>query len=111
MDRVSIDERPRRREYTGQFKDEVLKQTRLRGASVSAVALSHGLNPNMVHRWLREERQRVALERLQGTAAAFAPLQLPEVSHAAPSTDSAQNGAPSEHPQDIASRLNDQVAF
>lgn len=83
MNRASIDERPRRREYTGQFKDSVLEQTRQSGASVSAVALSHGLNPNMVHRWLREERQRVALEQLRGTAAAFVPLQLPAVTQPA----------------------------
>lgn len=101
MDRVSIDERARRREYTGQFKDAVLEQTRQPAASVSAVALSHGLNPNMVHRWLREERQRIALERLQGTAAAFVPLHLPVVSDAAPSTDSAQEAVPSEPHQSI----------
>lgn len=26
------------------------------GGSVSGVALQHGLPPNMVHRWLREQR-------------------------------------------------------
>ncbi len=101
MDRVSIDERPRRREYTGQFKDEVLEQTRQPGASVSAVALSHGLNPNMVHRWMREARQRVALERLQGTAAAFVPLQLPAVSQVAPPLEVAPGVAHSEPTQNI----------
>lgn len=105
MDRVSIDEHPMRREYTGQFKDAVLEQTRQSGASVSAVALSHGLNPNMVHRWLREARQRVALERLQGTAAEFVPLRLSEVSQASCASDSsveiAQKTVPSEPTQDI----------
>lgn len=103
MDRVSIDEHTRRREYTGLFKETVLEQTRQPGASVSAVALSHGLNL-MVHRWLREERQRVALERLQGTSVAFVPLQLPAVSLAAVLNDSILNGtqiATSEPAQDI----------
>jgi len=105
MDRVSINERPRRREYTGQFKAAVLEQTRQPGASVSAVALSHGLNPNMVHRWLREARQQVALERLQGTAAAFVPLRLPEVSQASVASHSnlevAQKTLPNESIQNI----------
>lgn len=32
-----------------------LARTREPGASVAGVALSHGLHPNMVHRWLREQ--------------------------------------------------------
>ena len=79
---MSRDERPRQREYTGQFKDAVLEQTRQPEAPASAVALSHGLNPSMVHRWLREARQHIALERLQGTAAVLVPLRLREVSQA-----------------------------
>lgn len=101
MDRVSIDEHPRRREYTRQFKGTVLEQTCQPGASVSAMALSHGLNPNMVHRWLREARRRVTLERLQGNAAAFVPLQLPAVSKAAPPLDVAPDTAPIEPTQNI----------
>lgn len=77
MDRVSTDARPRRREYSGQFKASVLEQTRQPGASVSGIALTHGIHPNMVHRWIREERQRSALAQLQGSTAAFVPLQLP----------------------------------
>lgn len=77
MDRVSTDVRPRRREYSGQFKASVRKQTRQPGASVSGVALTHDINPNMVHRRLREERHRQALAQLQGNTAAFVPLQLP----------------------------------
>ena len=76
MERVSMDSRPRRREYSGEFKTAVLEQTRQSGASISAVALMHSLNPNMVHRWLREERQRQELERLRHPEQAFVPLQL-----------------------------------
>lgn len=32
--------------------------------SVAGLALSHGLNPNMVHRCIREERQRQAMGRV-----------------------------------------------
>jgi transposase-like protein len=62
MDRMSIEARPRRREYNAQFKASVLEQCRQAGNSVAGVALGHGLNPNMVHRWIREERQRQAIE-------------------------------------------------
>ena len=76
MDQVSTAKRPRRREYSVEFKASVLKQCRQPGASLAGVALGHGINPNMVHRWIREERQRMMLTELQQTAAAFVPLQL-----------------------------------
>jgi transposase len=56
MDQVSTVERPRRRECNAEFKAMVPEQVRPAGASVAGVALSHGLNPNMVHRWMREDR-------------------------------------------------------
>ena len=68
--------RPRRLEYSGEFKASVLEQTRQHGASVSGVALTHSLNPDMVHRWLREERQRQLMTQLQSPDQAFVPLQL-----------------------------------
>jgi len=105
MDRVSTDARLRRREYSGQFKASVLEQTRQPGASVSGIALTHGIHPNMVHRWLREERQRQALAQLQGSTAAFVPLQLPAVSRPAalPGVMAAQTtaAAPSEAAEEI----------
>ncbi len=58
MERDLTDRRPLRREYSEDFKAEVLAQTRQAGASVSGVALSHGLHPNMVQRWRREERRK-----------------------------------------------------
>ena len=77
MDQVSTVQRPRRREYSQEFKASVLEQCRQPGASLAGIALSHGINPNMVHRWIREERQRQMMTELQQTAAAFVPLQLP----------------------------------
>jgi transposase len=76
MDQVSTVERPKRREYSVEFKASVLEQCRQPGASLAGVALSHGINPNMVHRWIREERQRQLLINLQQTASGFVPLQL-----------------------------------
>ena len=79
MDRVSTTiERPRRREYSAEFKAEVLDQARQSGASVAGVALSHGLHPNMVHRWVREEHERQMLA-AQREGRAFIPLHVQPV--------------------------------
>lgn len=77
MERLIDGERRLRREYSTAFKASVLAQTREPGASVSGVALSHGLHPNMVHRWLRE--QRLAREQVQPQRPAFVPLPIPAV--------------------------------
>ncbi|MFS8974529.1 hypothetical protein PO002_08495 [Cupriavidus necator] len=46
---------------------------------MARVALSHGLNPNMVHRWMREDRQRQMLTALS-EGHAFVPLQVDALS-------------------------------
>ena len=40
-----------RRRYTRAFKLQVLAEARQPGESLAAVAVRHGLNPNMVHKW------------------------------------------------------------
>ena len=75
MERLIDDDRRLRREYSAAFKASVLEQTRKRGASVAGVALRHGLHPNMVHRWLREQRQ--IREQGQLSTPAFVPLLPP----------------------------------
>jgi len=64
--------RPRsRRRYSAELKAEVLAQCEAPGASVAKVAMSHGINANVVHRW----RQ---LARDGGTkvASVFVPVPL-----------------------------------
>lgn len=47
-------DKPRaRRVHDAQFKAKVLAECRQPGASVAAVALAHGLNANVVHKWRR----------------------------------------------------------
>jgi len=46
--------RPLRRFYSPELKARVTQECRQSGASVAGVALSHGINANIVHRWLRE---------------------------------------------------------
>ncbi|MBL8439482.1 MAG: transposase [Zoogloeaceae bacterium] len=55
----------RRRTYSAEFKREVVAACRREGASVAGVALSHGINANVVHRWLREAA---------GASRAFVPV-------------------------------------
>lgn len=57
MAKAVVAKRPLRRQYSAQFKAEVVRECRRRGASVAGVALSHGINANIVHRWLREHAE------------------------------------------------------
>ena len=58
MEQLLNQDRPRRREYSKQFKAEILARCAQPGASVGGVALAQGLHSNMVHRWIREQRER-----------------------------------------------------
>lgn len=60
MEQLLNQDRPRRREYSKQFKAEILARCAQPGASVGGVALAQGLHSNMVHRWIREQRERQA---------------------------------------------------
>jgi transposase len=43
-----------RRRYSAQFKQELVMLCRQPGMSVASVARRHGINHNIVHRWIRE---------------------------------------------------------
>jgi len=58
----------RRNTYSPQFKREIVAACRQAGASVARVALLHGINANVVHRWLREAQP------MTPTIPAFIPL-------------------------------------
>ena len=55
-----------RRTYARNFKREVVAQCQVPGVSISAIALSHGINANVVRKWLPR--------RSPGTAAALATM-------------------------------------
>jgi len=57
---MHVNQRPRRR-HSEQFKAQVLAACAEPGASVSAVALSFGLNDNLVHQWRRGRGFKAAL--------------------------------------------------
>ena len=72
--------RPQRRFYSPQLKGQVTQECRQSGASVAGVALSHGINANIVHRWLREHSQQALVPQSQANANAFIPITLDELS-------------------------------
>jgi transposase len=79
--------RPTRRFYSPELKTQVRQECRQSGATVAGVALSHVINANIVHRWLRELTPS-ALP-VQSQANAFMPVTL---------NDSAPGPAPHAEP-------------
>jgi transposase-like protein len=62
---------PKRHSYSKSFKAQVIQECAQPDASIASVALSHGLNANLVHKWIRLQSQKsVALQ------PAFIPLTL-----------------------------------
>ena len=68
--------RPARRFYGPEFKTQVRQECRQSGASVAGVALAHGINANIVHRWLREHSVAALVLQSQPYANAFVPVTL-----------------------------------
>ena len=68
--------RPKRRFYNPELKAQVMQECQQSGASVAGVALAHGINANIVHRWLREHSQCALVP--QSQANAFVALTLDE---------------------------------
>lgn len=70
-----------RRRHSAELRAQVLSECEQPGASVAGVALSHGINANVVHKW----------RRLAGAAplpvASFVPVALPAPTCAVPQAD------------------------
>lgn len=80
MANAALAQRPARRQYSQQLKAQVVQECRQSDASVAGVALAHGINANIVHRWLREHaRAALVVQPKQ-----FVPVTLDEP--AAPAT-------------------------
>lgn len=64
----------RRRTYSSQFKADLVAACQHPGASIAALALQHGMNANVLHRWLKEyEQGRHRLAGVGATAAVESP--------------------------------------
>lgn len=49
---------PKRRSYTKAFKAQIIQDCAQSDASIASVAQSHGLNANLVHKWIRVRRNK-----------------------------------------------------
>jgi transposase len=63
-----------RRSYPKALKAQIVAQCRQPGVSVAGVALSHGINANVVRKWIRQAEQ------LPVPAPAFVPIMSPGLS-------------------------------
>lgn len=76
-----------RRTYTAQFEAELVAACQQPGVSIAALAGQHGMNANVLHRWLKEHDSSGCHELVAHSPAgapdttslitAFMPLQLP----------------------------------
>ena len=48
---MASESRPRRKRHSAELKARILAECAVPGASVARVAMSHGINANVVHRW------------------------------------------------------------
>ena len=75
---MASDRRAARRRYGEEIKARVLAECAAPGASVAKVAMSHGINANVVHRWRQLARE--AQPALLASNGEFVPLSLPTMS-------------------------------
>lgn len=67
-----------RRRYSAELQAQVMAECHAPGASVAKVAMSHGINANVVHRWRQLAREgRGAAATITGE---FVPVSLPAAS-------------------------------
>lgn len=66
-----------RRSYSAQLKALVLEQCAAPGASVAKVALAHGINANVVHRWRQLAREGGAARPMSVAVGEFVPVSVP----------------------------------
>ena len=72
-------ELPARRRHSDELRAQVLSECAQTSASVADIALAHGLNANLMHKWRRQARELQAPEQTQ-----FIALALPAAQQAAP---------------------------
>ena len=79
--------RKARRKHSPELKSRVLLECAQQGASVAGIAQAHGLNANLVHRWLRLAPASAQGRPASGTderSGAFMAVQLAQPAQASP---------------------------
>ncbi len=88
MDQTSLPSVRTRQHYSREFKSQVIKEARHPHVSIASVALSHGLNANLLRRWIQDADPNYVGKRQQGstyvndtvssgTLPAFLPVNFP----------------------------------
>ena len=72
---MTSDKRTTRRRYSADFKVQVLSECDAPGASVAKVAMSHGINTNVVHGWRKLAREAGGAS--SASLREFVPVALP----------------------------------
>jgi transposase len=80
-----VDARRRRRQHSDEFKASAVAACMQPGMSMAAVAMAHGVNANLLRRWVRavemhagdQASQKQLAPPLPAPSAAFVPLQMP----------------------------------
>ena len=72
---------PRRthRTYTAEFKAELVAACQIPGSSIAAIAGQHGMNANVLHRWLKEHQQSGRHQRIACSSTAQSLVTSPSV--------------------------------
>ncbi len=105
--------RPRRRNHSEELKRELVRRSLLPRASVSALAMEHGINANLLFAWRRAHLRATAStvpeqpERLSDIGATLLPVEV--VSQAKPSP-TAMATAPSPRPNMAAGTIEIEMA-
>jgi len=74
---VDLMGRRRRRRHGAEFKAGVIGECLRPGVSIAAVALAHGLNANMLRKWVIDAEHKVARPTATPAPVAEVPLPLP----------------------------------
>ena len=78
MDTMTTDKKRQiRRNHSPALKTQILTECEAPGASVAKVAMSHGINANIVHGWRKLARERLVRP---ATTTAFVPLAIESAS-------------------------------
>jgi transposase len=90
---MASESRPQRKRHSAELKAQILAECAAPGASVARVAMSHGINANVVHRWRQLARvaetapTHLPLSTIQSAAdAAFVPVTVIEPTSATAKT-------------------------
>ena len=76
MSKTELARARKRRSYPKALKAQIVAECRQPGISIAGVALSHGVNANLVHKWISQAERQI------DAVPAFVPVALPAVSSA-----------------------------